>query len=248
MLTAVRYQMSKPRLLHLLEELRNASNQTASVCLPPGSPRINTEGLMETVLDIKQIPEDISRFITDSPTGAMLFWGLNHRYLVVPPFPLSEERASESCEIEPLYTLLHRDYLIGLILVRLGAYGIGVVRGDKILTSKVGTGLVHARHRQGGSSSHRFERHREKQMETFFTRVCTHTQEQLEPFAGQLDFVIYGGTRETILDFRKQCHFLHEFDKRTLNRLLNIREPKQSGLNEAVQEAWSSHVIQWDAK
>lgn len=248
MLSAVRYQMSKPRLLHLLEELKNASSQTASLCLPPGSSKVTAEGLMETVLDIKQLPEDISRLITNSPTGAILFWGLNHRYLVMPPFPVTEERVSGVCEIEPLYALLHRSYLIGLVLVRLGTYGIGVVQGDKILTSKGGTGLVHARHRQGGSSSHRFERHREKQMETFFTRVCAHTREQLEPFSRQLDFVIYGGARETILDFRKQCHFLHEFDKRTLDRLLNIREPKQAGLDEAVQEAWSSRIIQWDEK
>ena len=135
---------------------------------------------------------------------------------------------------------------MGLVLVRMGAYGIGVVQGEKLLSSKVGTGLVHARHRQGGSSSHRFERHREKQMETFFTRVCGHAREQLEPYARQLEYVIYGGTRETLLDFRKQCHFLHQFDNRTLDLLLNIREPKQSGLQEAIQEAWSSRVIQWN--
>ena len=49
-----------------------------------------------------------------------------------------------------------------------------------------------------------------------------------------------------MLDFRKQCHFLHELDKVTLARLLNIKEPKKSGLEEGFQEAWSSKVIQWD--
>ncbi len=201
---------------------------------------------METIVDMKTIPEDISKSIADSPTGAILFWGPHHRYLVMPPFPVNEEKVSNTCEIEPLHSLLHKEFLIGLVLVRMGAYGIGVVKGEKLLSSKVGTGLVHARHRQGGSSSHRFERHREKQMETFFTRVCGHAREQLEPYARQLEYVIYGGTRETLLDFRKQCHFLHQFDNRTLDLLLNIREPKQSGLQEAIQEAWSSRVIQWN--
>jgi hypothetical protein len=41
---------------------------------------------------------------------------------------------------------------------------------------------------------------------------------------------------------------MHEFDKNTLDLLLNIREPKQSGLTEAIQEAWSSRVIQWDER
>jgi len=233
-------------MLHLLEDLKANSIEVASLCIPPKSSRVKVEGLMATILDLKSLPEDVSTSMLESPTGAILFWGPHHRYLVMPPFPLNQEKASNVCEIDPLYTLLHRDLTVGLVLVRLGTYGIGVIQGEKLLTSKVGTGLVHARHRQGGSSSHRFERHREKQMETFFTRVCGHVREQLEPYARQLEYVIYGGVRETLLDFRKQCHFLHQFDNRTLDLLLNIREPKQSGLNEAIQEAWSSRVIQWD--
>jgi peptide subunit release factor 1 (eRF1) len=246
MLTATRYKLSKVRMLHLLEDLKANSIEVASLCIPPRSSKVKVEGLMATILDLKSLPEDVSTSMLESPTGGILFWGPHHRYLVMPPFPLNQEKASNFCEIDPLYTLLHRDLTVGLVLVRLGTYGIGVIQGEKLLTSKVGTGLVHARHRQGGSSSHRFERHREKQMETFFTRVCGHVREQLEPYAPQLEYVIYGGVRETLLDFRKQCHFLHQFDNRTLDLLLNIREPKQSGLNEAIQEAWSSRVMQWD--
>jgi hypothetical protein len=246
LLSASRYQMTKARLLRLLEELKIVSNQTASLCLPPNSSRVNVQGLLETVIDIKQLPQEIVQSIVESPTGAMLFWGPYHRYLVEPPFPIYEKRVSGTCEVEPLHTLLHKEYLLALVLVRMGAYGIGVFRGQTLLSSKVGTGLVHARHRQGGSSSHRFERHREKQMETFFTRVCAHAREQLEPYQSLLDYILYGGTRETTLEFRKQCHFLHQLDKRSLNRLLNVREPKQAGLLEGIQEAWSSRVTQWN--
>ena len=217
----------------------------ASLYIPPNYSKSNVEGLLETIADLASLPEDMSKSIVDSPTGAVLFWGNDLRYLVMPPFPLINERASSTCDIEPLHALLNKNYLFSLVLVRLGIYGIGVVQGDKLLTSKVGTGLVHARHRQGGSSSHRFERHREKQMETFFTRVCVHVREQLEPFARDMDYLIYGGARETILEFRKQCHFLNQFDGRTLNILLNIREPKQAGLDQAIQEAWASRVTQW---
>jgi len=167
---------------------------------------------------------------------------------VMPPFHIFDEKVSLPCEIEPLYSVLPQDLMLGLILVRLGAFGIGVYQGEKLITSKVGTGLVHARHRQGGSSSHRFERHRYKQMETFFTRVCGHARTQLEPYTRQMNYVLYGGTRETILDFRKQCHYLHEFDKKTLDLLLNIRKPGQAGLQEGFKEAWSSRVTQWNEK
>jgi peptide subunit release factor 1 (eRF1) len=245
MSSAIRYNLTKARLLHLLEKLKANSIEVGSLCVPPGSSKTNIEGMMETIMDMKTVPEDLSTSIAASQTGAIVFWGPHHRYLVMPPFPMAKESVSHMCEIEPLYSLMHKEFLLGLVMVRLGEYGIGVVQGEKLLSSKVGTGLVHSRHRQGGSSAHRFERHREKQMETFFTRVCQHAREQLEPYARQLDYVLYGGTQETTLDFRKQCHFLHEFDKKTLDRLLNIREPKQSGLAEGIQEAWSSRVIQW---
>jgi hypothetical protein len=246
LLSANHYKLSKVSMIHLLDELKDNSIQVASLCIPPGSSKVNVSGMLETLADTSTIKEDISEYIINSPTGAMLFWGSQHRYLVFPPFPLTEERISQTCEIEPLYTLLHREFLLGLVLVRLGAYGIGVFEGETLISSKVGTGLVHARHRQGGSSSHRFERHREKQMEGFFTRVCGHAREQLEPYAGQLQYIIYGGTRETVMEFRKQCHYMKEFDKRTLDLLLNIREPKQAGLDEAIREAWSSRIIRWN--
>ncbi len=63
-----------------------------------------------------------------------------------------------------------------------GAPGIlrrrGFQRG-KAFSQKVERCLVHGRHRQGGSSSHRFERHRDKQIETFLNRVCEHVQETI---------------------------------------------------------------------
>jgi hypothetical protein len=246
--TMERYKLSRPKMLYLLDQFKENSRDIASICVPPGYSQKTIEGLLETVVDHDQIPAEVARTLQESPTGGMLFWGANHRYLVMPPFPLKEERNSASCEIEPLLLLLNREFLLALILVRLGAYAVGVFQGQQLIKSKVGTGNVHARHRQGGSSSHRFERHRLKQMETFFTRICEHTREQLEPYARELEWVIYGGTRETLLDFRKQCHFCRQFDSRTLDLLLNVREPKQSGLDEAIREAWSCRILRWVEK
>lgn len=246
MLSVSRYNLAKTRLLHLLEELKADSVEVGTLCIPPGSSKISIEGMMQEALAMKTVPEDLSISIAASSTGGIVFWGPHHWYLVMPPFPIDKANFFNTCEIEPLRYLLHKEFVLGLIIVRLGEYGIGIFQGEKLLSSKVGTGLVHSRHRQGGSSSHRFERHRDKQMETFFTRVCEHAREQLEPYAGQLDYIFYGGAPETIMDFRKQCHFLREFDKKTLDRLLNVKEVNHSGLLEGIQEAWSSRVIQWN--
>ena len=254
MSSARRYNLNKVKLLRLLEELKANSIEVGSLCVPPGSSRAEIGSMVQEMLGNEAAPEDLADSIAGSQTGAIVFWGPHHRYLVMPPFPVpalskvegAKGSFSRICEIEPLYSLMHQELMLGLVMVRLGEYGIGVFQGEKLLSSKVGTGLVHARHRQGGSSANRFRRHREKQMETFFARVCQHAREQLEPCARKLDYVLYGGTRETTLDFRKQCHFLHEFDKVTLDRLLNIKNPKKSGLEGGIQEAWSSRVIQWD--
>jgi hypothetical protein len=248
MLSVSHYSLPKVRLLHLLEELKAGSVTTGTLCIPAGASRTNVEEMIAEALDMKSAPADLPQSLTMSKTGGIVFWGQSHWYLVLPPFPVTEHSFAKACEIEPLHSLLHREFLLGLVLVRLGEYGIAVYKGEKLLSSKVGTGLVHSRHRQGGSSSHRFERHREKQMETFFTNVCEHARVILEPYDRQLDYVLYGGTKETTEDFRKQCHYLQQFNKRTLDRLLNVREVNQGGLAEGIQEAWSSQVIQWNEK
>jgi peptide subunit release factor 1 (eRF1) len=141
--------------------------------------------------------------------------------------------------------LLRHDYRIALVLVRLGAYAIGICHGERLVTSKVGTGLVHGRHKKGGSSAHRFERHRDKQIEYFLTRVCGRLREQLEPHIQALDFVVYGGARTTIQLLKKQCQFVEKLGKPTLPPLFDIPAPRQSVLETAVSRVWSSTVMEW---
>jgi len=120
-----RYSLTKVRLLHLLEELKASSIETGTLCVPAGSSKTNIEAMMEAALNIKMVPEDLSKSLTESTTGGILFWGLHHWYLVMPPFPVAQESFSKTCEIEPLYGLLHQEFMLGLVLVRLGEYGIG---------------------------------------------------------------------------------------------------------------------------
>jgi peptide subunit release factor 1 (eRF1) len=145
-----------------------------------------------------------------------------------------------------LRSRLEHDLMIALVLVRLGSYAIGVSRGEKLLTSKVGTGLVHGRHRQGGSSAHRFERHRDKQIETFLNRVCQHAREQLEPYVKSLDYIVYGGARETILLLQKYCPLLMKLETPVLPPLLDIPDPRQAVLETAIGRVWSSTVVEWE--
>jgi peptide subunit release factor 1 (eRF1) len=234
-------------MLALLGELEAAKGHATFLYIPRNSPLSENEKTLKTTLglDAEEVLPDIDRIIDRSKTGAVLFWGEEAKYLVLPPFPVKEKLFASGYDVEPLRSMLQHDLLIGLILVRLGAYAIGVFQGEKLMSSKVGTGPVHSRHSKGGSSARRFERHREKQIEYFFERVCRHVREHLEPHLHQIDYVFYGGERHTLLSFRKQCPFLEKLENRTVPWLLNVREPGRATLEAAISQVWSSEVIQW---
>jgi peptide subunit release factor 1 (eRF1) len=232
-------------MLSFLDELAVTEGKAISVYFPQGAPQARVENLLGQVLSTTVIPPDMAEVIAGSEMGAALFWSPPQTYLILPPFPIAEEYITNGYDIEPLRSLLSRDFLIALVLVRLGAYSIGICRGTQLLDSKTGTGLVHARHKKGGSSQARFARHREKQIEQFLERVCGHVREHIEPHAGALDYLVYGGARTTILALRKRCLFLSQFNDRILRMLLNIPEPRQAVLEKSISTVWSSDVIEW---
>jgi hypothetical protein len=245
MLTPTTRRLKKHQMLRLLDELDAASDTGVSVYLPRGIPPSEIEKTLGMVLKQEPALPDIISEISKSTTGAALFWGEQHRYLIVPPFLIKENLIMQGYDIDVLRTMMSQELTIALVLVRLGAYAIGIFQNDKLSASKVGTGLVHSRHKKGGSSAHRFERHRDKQIELFFTRVCMHVREIVEPYLTQVDYLYYGGENFTIRSFREQCQYLKKLDSRAMESLLNIRELKQASLEAAIAEAWSSKVIQW---
>ena len=240
-----KYFLNRLRMLDFLEKLAGIQDeQFHTLYLPPRTAAVR-KGLPEISSGFNGIAAEMDKTTGGSITGGVIFWGNQSRYLIVPPFPVAEKLTVDSLKIEPLKMLLSKNYIIGVVLVRLGSYAIGVCRGEKLITSKVGTGLVHGRHRQGGSSAHRFERHRDKQIETFMTRVCGHAREQLEPYVKSIDYMVYGGARTTILLTQKYCPFLGKIDKPTLPPLLDIPEPRKPVLETSIGRIWSGEIYEW---
>jgi hypothetical protein len=216
--------------------------------LPPHPTPDTLEAMLKEIPAGSLISKIFAEIANGSPTGAVILANSEAKYLIVPPFPILEKILIPSLDITRLRSLLTCEYIIGLVLVRLGSYALGICRGDKLVSSKVGTGLIHGRHRQGGSSSHRFERHRDKQIEQFLIRVGGHVREQLEPYAKAMDYIVYGGARTTILLCQKYCPFLMKLDKPVLPPLLDIPEPRQAVLESAVSRVWSSTIYEWNEK
>jgi len=232
-------------MLERLVELNGAGGQARTLYLPPGSSTGEIKELLEKVLELRKAPLDFEP-ISQSVTGAVIFWGETHRYLVIPPFPVNEKNIFVGYHVESLRASLEKEWTVALVLVRLGTYAVGVFRGEELLASKVGSGLVHSRHRKGGSSQQRFARHREKQKEFFFTRVCQHMRQNLEPYLRSLDYVVYGGEKLTLGEFKKQCAFSALVETRTLKYRLDVRKPKQATLANAIEVVLSSRITQWD--
>jgi hypothetical protein len=245
MFVSKRFRFGRSKALDFLDELAATEGKAISVYLPRGTPQVRVENLLGKVFAAAAIPPGVAETTAGLGTGAAFFWSPSQTYLVLPPFPIAEEYITDGYDVEPLRYLLSQDFLIALVLVRLGAYSIGICRGTELIDSKTGTGLVHARHKKGGSSQARFARHREKQIEQFLIRVCGHVREHIEPQARSLDYLVYGGARTTILSLRKRCPFLSQFDDRILRMLLDIPEPRQAVLEKAIGTVWSTNVIEW---
>ena len=238
--------LSRAKTLDYLKELAGVpGGKAGTFCLPPRLSEEETQG----VCKLGDIPPDIHphlvKLAAGSRTGCYVFWSAKQKCLVVPPFPTAAKQVTQSVDLAQISSRLENDLVIALVLIRLGSYALGVCRGETLLTSKVGTGLVHGRHRQGGSSAHRFERHRDKQIEYFLNRVCEHAHEIIEPYVKKLDYVVYGGARETILQLQKYCPMLMKLKTPVLPPLLEIPDPRQAVLEKAVTRVWSSTVVEW---
>jgi hypothetical protein len=245
MLMSKRFRLGRWQTLGFLDELALNEGKGVSLYLSQGTTQDRIAKLLGKVFAAGATPPEVAEAAARSATGAAFFWSPTQMQLVLPPFPIAEEYVTNGYDVEPLRSLLGRDLLIALVLVRLGSYSIGICRGTELIESKTGTGLVHARHKKGGSSQARFARHREKQIEQFLERVCGHVREHIAPHARSLDYLVYGGARTTILLLRKRCPVLSQFDDRILRMLLDIPEPRRAVLDKAIGSIWSTDVIEW---
>jgi len=242
------FYLGREKMLSYLSEIaeKETPDKMTSIYLPPGLKDDEISRTLDTVSqDIDQ--EALVKIIENSREGACVFSGTS-TLLVVPPFSIQEKVILQGYDMAGLVDILNSNLMIGMVLVRLGSFTLGVCQGEKILTSKVGTGLVHGRQRQGGSSSHRFEHRRDKQIETFLTRMCIHFNEHISPYIDSLDYAVYGGARTTVELFKKRCRFAERLEGKLLPPLFDMPDPRQYVLEAAIKRIWSSRVFEWTAE
>lgn len=239
-----RYWAGRARLLRTLTDEATSDPCDHTIYLCPeslGSPGRVTAIAAEAGLSA-QIA-GVVRQVGESDTGLASFWWDTRALVVVPPFPIERDQYSQGADTGPLAELLNKNLLLGIVLLRLGRYAVGVLQDDVLVASKSGSRYVKSRHRAGGSSQRRFERSRERLIRELFDKACQVTADVLTPFDGHIDYLLKGGERHTLDGFIRRCTYLQRMAPVTLRRTLEVHRPGREALEHIQHQVWRSRVL-----
>lgn len=239
-----RHSTGKARLLRLLDEIAEECWCERTLYLTPDSlsARANNSQVVRPDRPDDEVLRAVSRVVGQSDTGMALFVGQGRAIAVCPPFPFQDDVSRSGFVSSPLLRLLETEYLIGIVLLRLGRYAVGVVQGDNLIASKTAGRYMKSRHRAGGQSQRRFERSRERLIRELYDKTCEMTRSVFAPYADRLDYILLGGEDSTLSGFTDRCRLVQDFSHKTLQRRLAIDRPDQKTLKNIAFEAWKSRV------
>ncbi len=126
------------------------------------------------------------------------------------------------------------DRTVGVLLVRLGGYAVGVFSGapPRLGASKTGRRLVHGRSAAGGWSQHRFARRRENQAAAALGAAADAAAGIFGPYgADGLDAVVLGGDKRSIGGLRDDAR-LAPYLGRATDRFFTVPDPSPAVLRD----------------
>ena len=164
------------------------------------------------------------------------------RLVVRPPFGLDHEREYPVVRVSPLLEAIAEDHLVAVLLVRLGGYAVGVLDGERLAASKVGSRFVKGRHRAGGSSANRFRRRRDEQARALHDEAADVAARVLAPWRDRVAHAALGGDRaavDAVIRARPDLAWLRE---RAVRRFLSVPEPRQRVLERLPYDLYAVEV------
>jgi len=220
-------ELSKKNFLEFLEDLNEPFIYVSKDDFPDYSERFSE--------DIQEIAYKIGK----NHVGAIIL--PESKKIIVPPIPIEKTFEGDKGF---LLKMIENEYTIGVILLRLGEYSLGVFAGKELKTHKTGTQFVSGRIRAGGQSAARFQRVREGQINDFFKRVCSQVREKFAPFNEKIDFIFFGGDSIVAKEFVKFCDYLKKSEEegKIMQRTLNARHMKLKTLENILREVWKFRV------
>jgi len=244
-----RHSTGKARLLRMLDEVGEEGWCERTLYLKP--PSLQARATQSRVASPER-PDDevlgvVLQSVGNSDTGMALFMGEGRAVAICPPFPLVDDITRSGFVSSPLIRLLERDYLVGVILLRLGRYAVGVLRGSSLVATKTAGRYMKSRHRAGGQSQRRFERSRERLIRELYEKTCETTRTIFAPYERNMDYILLGGEASTLSGFTDRCRIMQDLGDKLLTRRLVIDRPDQKTLNNIAFEAWKSRVYSFQS-
>ena len=147
-----------------------------------------------------------------------------------PPFP-PLRWTGEGDPAEAIAAHAVADRTVGVLLVRLGGYAVGVFAGSppQLVSSKTGSRPVHGRSAAGGWSQHRFARRRENQAATALRAAADAAAAIFGP--RRLDALVLGGDKRSIAGLRDDPRLASYLGLAT-DRFLTVPDPRLAVLKE----------------
>lgn len=164
------------------------------------------------------------------------------RVALMPPFPIGA--TSESNSFDDLRRFISEPRTLGIILLRLGHFAVGIVEDGKLVTTKTGSRYVKGQHRKGGQSSNRFRRNREKWIRELFDQAGETANTRFREYPGRIDHLALGGDRVVLGQFLKRVKLHDGLAERVLPNRLPVDRPGRAALDSAVHDAWSFRVFE----
>jgi hypothetical protein len=124
------------------------------------------------------------------------------------------------------------DRVVGVVLVRLGGFAVGVFDGERLRKSAVGSRPVHGRAAAGGWSQRRFARRREQQGRVALVAAADAAATVVLPAATELEAVVGGGDRRAVAAVLADSR-LAPLRALLVPQTLDVPEPRRAVLDAA---------------
>ncbi|MFS8477944.1 MAG: acVLRF1 family peptidyl-tRNA hydrolase [Micromonosporaceae bacterium] len=134
-----------------------------------------------------------------------------------------------------------QERVIGLLLARRGGAAVALAEGPRLVRSKVESAYVQGRTAAGGWSQQRFARRRANQARAAAEGVADVAARLLLPEAGRLAALVTGGDRGMV-DIVLADRRLAPLAAKLSDRFLNVPDPRQATLPDALRRARAVHI------
>jgi len=192
---------------------------------------------------VAEIREVLKSDVRPKNYGSIVFWSDRVKLIISPPVFVLENVLKGSFEFQSIKQVFKKQFVVGVVLLRLGYYAVGIFRGDRLIVSKSGSRYVHGRHKKGGSSQARFQRIRNKQACEIYKKTCDITREQFGPYEKDMDHIFLGGESHVLGSFIDACPYLSKHKDILSDKILEVRRPGQKALEGILRKAWMSRVV-----